>query len=174
MQKLVFNPAPKKHEQALHTTHRQEEQAIKLNWTGFSHTLTMFLKWALRVPVVWWYSITQLLLRISPLLSLQVWRDTKRGGEREEEREKLFMGAQGYTRMLSSKSQKLSAVCVFSRSAATKPSSISHQTDRSGRAARRRNVESGCGPGLNVDSPNPDSAPLPVRGSVGVPAASLR
>lgn len=32
--------------------------------------LTMFLKWALRVPVVWWYSITQLLLRISPLLSL--------------------------------------------------------------------------------------------------------
>lgn len=34
--------------------------------------LTMFLKWALRVPVVWWYSITQLLLRISPLLSLQV------------------------------------------------------------------------------------------------------
>lgn len=31
----------------------------------------MFLKWALRVPVVWWYSITQLLLRISPLLSLK-------------------------------------------------------------------------------------------------------
>lgn len=34
--------------------------------------LTMFLKWALRVPVAWWYSITQLLLRISPLLSLKV------------------------------------------------------------------------------------------------------
>lgn len=32
--------------------------------------LTMFLKWALSVPVVWWYSMTQLLLRISPLLSL--------------------------------------------------------------------------------------------------------
>lgn len=31
----------------------------------------MFLKWALKVPVVWWYSITQLLLRISPLLSLK-------------------------------------------------------------------------------------------------------
>ena len=30
----------------------------------------MFLKCALRVPVAWWYSITQLLLRISPLLSL--------------------------------------------------------------------------------------------------------
>lgn len=36
-----------------------------------SGTLTMFLKWALSVPVVWWYSITQLLLRISPLLSLK-------------------------------------------------------------------------------------------------------
>lgn len=36
-----------------------------------SGALTMFLKWALRVPVVWWYSITQLLLRISPLLSLK-------------------------------------------------------------------------------------------------------
>lgn len=35
-----------------------------------SEALTMFLKWALRVPVVWWYSITQLLFRISPLLSL--------------------------------------------------------------------------------------------------------
>lgn len=32
--------------------------------------LTMFLKCALRVPVVWWYSITQLLFKISPLLSL--------------------------------------------------------------------------------------------------------
>lgn len=34
--------------------------------------LTMFLKWALRVPVVWWYSMTQQLLRISPLQSLRV------------------------------------------------------------------------------------------------------
>lgn len=30
----------------------------------------MFLKCAVRVPVAWWYSMTQLLLRISPLLSL--------------------------------------------------------------------------------------------------------
>lgn len=30
----------------------------------------MLRKWALSVPVAWWYSITQQLLRISPLLSL--------------------------------------------------------------------------------------------------------
>ena len=40
--------------------------------------LTMFLKCALRVPVVWWYSITQLLLRISPLLSLGRKRQLRR------------------------------------------------------------------------------------------------
>lgn len=33
----------------------------------FSRVLTMFLKWALRVPVAWWYSMTQQLFRISPL-----------------------------------------------------------------------------------------------------------
>lgn len=32
--------------------------------------LTMLRKWALSVPVAWWYSMTQQLLRISPLLSL--------------------------------------------------------------------------------------------------------
>ena len=32
-----------------------------------SPMLTMFLKWALRVPVAWWYSITQQLFKISPL-----------------------------------------------------------------------------------------------------------
>lgn len=42
-----------------------------------SKALTMFLKWALRVPVVWWYSITQLLFRISPLLSL--WQRSSTG-----------------------------------------------------------------------------------------------
>ena len=45
--------------------------------------LTMFLKLALSVPVAWWYSITQLLLRISPLLSLGEgegrWRRKRRG-----------------------------------------------------------------------------------------------
>lgn len=40
------------------------------SWAHLDCLLTMFLKWALRVPVVWWYSITQLLFRISPLLSL--------------------------------------------------------------------------------------------------------
>ena len=65
----------------------------------------MFRKCALRVPVVWWYSITQLLLRISPLLSLRKERErgrtgterrgkrigTKRGwgnGQREREKER--------------------------------------------------------------------------------------
>ena len=37
---------------------------------GLGLVLTMFLKWALRVPVAWWYSITQQLFRISPLHSL--------------------------------------------------------------------------------------------------------
>lgn len=37
---------------------------------GQSSVLTMLRKWALSVPVAWWYSITQQLLRISPLLSL--------------------------------------------------------------------------------------------------------
>lgn len=32
-----------------------------------SQVLTMFLKWALSVPVAWWYSMTQQLFRISPL-----------------------------------------------------------------------------------------------------------
>lgn len=41
--------------------------------------LTMFLKCALSVPVAWWYSITQQLFRISPLLSLQ-WESTSSGG----------------------------------------------------------------------------------------------
>ena len=34
---------------------------------GSGPVLTMFLKCALRVPVAWWYSITQQLFRISPL-----------------------------------------------------------------------------------------------------------
>lgn len=37
---------------------------------GALAALTMLRKWALSVPVAWWYSITQQLLRISPLLSL--------------------------------------------------------------------------------------------------------
>lgn len=37
---------------------------------GSGPGLTMFLKCALRVPVAWWYSITQQLFKISPLHSL--------------------------------------------------------------------------------------------------------
>lgn len=56
---------------SFHFVAAADDGDVYLRSSFTSGALTMFLKWALRVPVVWWYSITQLLLRISPLLSLR-------------------------------------------------------------------------------------------------------